>query len=82
MTAATSWPWNRTLSVARTACVSPDSVGIQASPCWSMSSPVTTASTPSISIAAEESIELMRACATGDRRIAMWSIPGRVRSSR
>ena len=29
-TNATSWPWNRTLSVASTACTSRDSVGIQA----------------------------------------------------
>ena len=32
-TAATSWPWKRTLSVASTACVSPESVGIQARLC-------------------------------------------------
>ena len=34
MTAATSWPWKRTLSVASTAWVSPESVGIQARLCW------------------------------------------------
>ena len=32
-TAATSWPWKRTLSVASTACVSPERVGIQARLC-------------------------------------------------
>ena len=61
MTAATSWPWNRTLSVARTACVSPDRVGIQASPCAARASPVTTASTPSRAIASEESMDTIRA---------------------
>ena len=52
MTQATSWPWKRTLSVASTACVSPDSVGIQASLCCASSSPVTTAITPGIAMAA------------------------------
>ena len=45
ITNATSWPWKRTLSVASTACVSPDRVGIQASPRASRSRPVMTAST-------------------------------------
>src|SRR4030088_1095775 len=45
-TAATSWPWKRTLSVARTAWVSPESVGIQARPCCAIRSPVTTRTTP------------------------------------
>ena len=49
ITAATSCPWKRTLSVASTAWVSPDSVGIQASPWASRSLPVTTATTPGIS---------------------------------
>ena len=70
-TAATSWPWKRTLSVASTACVSPDRVGIQARPCWAMRSPVTTATTPSTSAAADVSTPTMRAWATGERRIAM-----------
>src|SRR3712207_9561788 len=42
-TKATSWPWKRTLSVARTAWVSPAMVGIQARPCSSRSFPVMTA---------------------------------------
>ena len=62
--------------------MSPDSVGIQASPCWAMRSPVTTAMTPSTSDAADVSMLLIRASATGERRIAMYSIPGRVMSSR
>ena len=49
MTAATSCPWKRTLSVTSTAWVSPESVGIQARLCWAMSSPVTTAITPGTS---------------------------------
>ena len=65
-TAATSWPWNRTLSVASTACVSPDSVGIHARLYCASSSPVTTATTPSSAAAADVSMLLMRAC--GDRR--------------
>jgi hypothetical protein len=36
----------RTLSVASTAWVSPDRVGIQARLCWASSSPVTTAHHP------------------------------------
>ena len=57
MTAATSWPWNRTLSVASTACVSHDSVGIQARLCWAISSPVTTATTPGSAAARDVSID-------------------------
>jgi hypothetical protein len=71
----------RTLSVASTAWVSPDRVGIQARLCWASSSPVTTATTPGRASAAEVSIELMRAWATGLRRIDMWSMPGRLMSS-
>ncbi len=63
MTAATSCPWNRTLSVASTACVSPESVGIQASLCWAISSPVTTATTPGMAWALEASIPVIVACA-------------------
>ena len=81
MTAATSWPWKRTLSVASTACVSPDSVGIHARLCCAISSPVTTATTPGSAAAADVSIESMRACAYGLRRISMWSIPGSMMSS-
>jgi hypothetical protein len=44
-TNATSWPWKRTLSVASTACVSWESVGIQARPRPARSWPVMTAST-------------------------------------
>ena len=82
MTAATSWPWYRTLSVASTAWVSPERVGIQAKPWAASASPVTTATTPSIASAAEASIERIRAWATGERTIAMWSMPGRTMSSR
>ncbi len=81
MTAATSWPWNRTLSVASTAWVSPDSVGIHARLCCAISSPVTTATTPGSAAASDVSIETIRACATGLRRIAMCSMPGRTTSS-
>ena len=62
-TAATSWPWKRTLSVASTASVSPLSVGIQARLCCAMSSPVTTATTPGTAEAAVVSMPRMRACA-------------------
>ena len=82
MTAATSCPWKRTLSVASTACVSPESVGIQARLCWASSSPVTTATTPSTAAAAEVSIDVMRACAYGLRRNSRCSIPGSVMSSK
>ena len=81
MTQATSCPWKRTLSVASTACVSPESVGIQASLCCASSSPVTTAITPGIAIAALLSIPLMRACAYGLRTMTMWSMPGSTTSS-
>ncbi len=81
MTAATSCPWNRTLSVARTACVSPESVGIHARLCCAISSPVTTAITPGSACAFEASMPLIVACAYGLRRIAMCSIPGRWMSS-
>ena len=71
----------RTLSVASTACVSPESVGIQASLCSARSSPVTTATTPGSSLARDVSIELIFACAKGLRRIAMCSMFGSVMSS-
>ena len=67
MTQTTSWPWKRTLSVARTACVSPASVGIHARPCSASRSPVTHATTPGIAMAREQSIELILAWANGDR---------------
>ena len=81
ITAATSWPWNRTLSVTSTASVSPESVGIHARLCCAISSPVTTAITPSSACAAEASIPFSFAWAYGLRRIAMYSIPGRWMSS-
>ena len=81
MTAATSCPWNRTLSVARTACVSPESVGIQARLCCAISSPVTTAMTPGSACALDASMLVRFAWAYGLRRIAMCSIPGRWMSS-
>ena len=42
--------------MASTAWVSPDSVGIHARPCWAISSPVTTATTPSSAAAADVSM--------------------------
>ncbi|CAB4850595.1 unannotated protein [freshwater metagenome] len=81
MTNATSWPWKRTLSVASTAWVSYDRVGIQASPRPARVSPVITACTPGSASAAEVSIETMRAWAYGLRRMALWSMPGRLTSS-
>ena len=81
MTAATSWPWYRTLSVANTAWVSPDRVGIHARLYSASSSPVTTAITPSMASAAEESMPLIVACAHGLRTNVMYSIPGSTMSS-
>ena len=81
MTAATSWPWKRTVSVTSTACVSPDSVGIHARLCCAISSPVTTAMTPGSACAFDASIPFSFACAYGLRRIAMWSMPGSWMSS-
>ena len=81
MTQATSWPWNRTLSVASTACVSYDSVGIQARFRVAIMSPVRTRWTPGISHALLASIDLMRACGSGLRRISMCSMPGSTTSS-
>jgi hypothetical protein len=81
MTAATSCPWKRTLSVASTAWVSPDIVGIHARLCCAMSSPVTTATTPGSAVASDVSMETIRACGTGLRRMAMCSIPGSTMSS-
>ena len=81
MTQATSWPWNRTLSVASTACVSYDSVGIQARFRVAIISPVRTRWTPGISHALLASIDLMRACGSGLRRISMCSMPGSTMSS-
>jgi hypothetical protein len=82
MTNATSWPWKRTLSVARTAWRSADIVGIHAMPRASRSAPVITACTFGSASAADASIDAIRACASGLRRMAPWSIPGRRTSSR
>ena len=82
MTNATSWPWNRTLSVASTAWVSLDRVGIQARPSPSSVAPVMTARTFGWASAADVSIDTMRAWANGLRRIAPNNIPGSWRSSR
>jgi hypothetical protein len=49
--------------------------------CWASSAPVTTATTPGSASAAEVSIELIRAWATGLRRTDMCSIPGSAMSS-
>jgi hypothetical protein len=43
---------------------------------------VTIATTPGSAVAALESIETIRAWATGERRIAMCSMPGSTTSSR
>ena len=46
-----------------------------------MSSPVSTATTPSRSSAAEVSIEVIAACASGERTTTACSMPGRLMSS-
>jgi hypothetical protein len=46
-----------------------------------MSSPVKTASTPGRALAASVSIETIFACASGERTIAAYSMPGRTMSS-
>ena len=61
MTHATSWPWKRTLSVASTAWVSYDSVGIHARLRAAIVSPVITRRTPGISHALLVSMLRMRA---------------------
>ena len=81
MTQATSWPWKRTLSVASTACVSYERVGIHARLRLAIISPVSTSRTPGIAQALLVSMETIRACATGLRRISMWSMPGSTTSS-
>jgi hypothetical protein len=63
MTNATSCPWKRTLSPARTAWVSYEIVGIQARPSVSRSLAVTTAATFGCASAREVSIEAIFACA-------------------
>src|SRR5438477_8228496 len=63
ITQATSWPWKRTLSVASTAWVSYDRVGIQARLRAAIISPVSTRWTPGIAQALLTSIEVIRACA-------------------
>src|SRR6266487_1980776 len=68
-TNAISWPWKRTLSVARTACASWEIVGIQASPSPARSCPVNTASTRGWASAATVSIAVILACGWGLRRI-------------
>ncbi len=47
-----------------------------------MSSPVNTATTSSRAAAAEVSIEVIRACASGERTMAAHRVPGTVMSSR
>ena len=79
-TNATSWPWKRTLSVARTACMSWEIVGIQASPSAARSCPVNTASTRGWASAATVSTETILACGRGLRRIAPYSMPGSLMS--
>src|SRR5207247_1837754 len=60
-TAATSWPWNFTVSTGSTICLSDMRVGIQASPAASRSLPVMTASTPGSARAASALMLLIRA---------------------
>ena len=57
-------------------------MGIQASPSVSRSLAVITAATFGCASAADVSIELIFACANGERRIAACTIPGRRMSSR
>ena len=59
------------MSVASTACVSYDSVGIHARLRAAIISPVITMRTPGMAYAALVSIELILACANGLRRISM-----------
>src|SRR5262245_43523176 len=80
-TNATSWPWKRTLSVARTACSSLARVGIQARFRSASMAPVTTSRTFGWACAAVTSTLRIRPCAIGDRRIARCSVPGNWRSS-
>jgi hypothetical protein len=69
------------LSVASTACVSADSVGIHARFSPARVAPVMTAFTFGCASAARVSMETMRACASGLRRTAPCSMPGRFTSS-
>ncbi len=61
--------------------MSADSVGIQARLCAARSWPVTTATTPSSASAWLVSMLVIRAWASGLRRIAMCSMPGSRTSS-
>ena len=79
--AQTSWAWYMTVSVGRTICLSPASVGIQWRPAFSRSAPVITASTPGIFRASDASIPLIVAWAYGLRTMSIQSIPGRLTSS-
>ncbi len=77
-TAATASPMKRTRSTARAV-----SSRVQGMMQYSVgrSFPVITAYTPSIASASPVSMERIRACAWGERRIFPCSIPGRARSS-
>ena len=78
-TKATSWPWKRTLSVASTAWTSPERVGIQARPRSASIAPVTTALDLRVRLGGEGvDADTIRAWATGERRIARWSMPGQL----
>ena len=68
--------------MASTACTSADSVGIQASFSPSSMAPVMTALTFGWASAADVSIDTIRAWAYGLARMAPWSMPGSVTSSR
>ena len=80
-TAATSCAWYMTVSVGRTICLSPASVGIQWRPAFSRSAPVITARTPGILRASVASIPLIVAWAYGLRTMSSHSWPGRLTSS-
>src|SRR3990172_6787700 len=70
-----------TVWVGSTICLSPASVGIQWSPAFSRSAPVTTARTPGIFNASDASMPRILAWAYGLRTMSIQSWPGRLRSS-
>ena len=89
-TAATPSPVHLTSSVARIRGVltllviplAPPAGQAMGSGLYGMSAPTMTATTPGAALAAVVSIERMLALAYGLRRMAMWTIPGSLMSSR
>src|SRR3954462_8325549 len=81
MTAATSCDWYITFSTGSTIWVSDMSVGIQCRLYLARVSPVMTARTPGIFIAASVLMALIFACANGLRTMSMCSMPGSWTSS-